>query len=162
MAKGEISNGWIGSSGGGAKGVQCDQYQTGIGYKHTEKRQKSATFGLPQYTGKTAEHFSIYNSICECSQNQIQTTSVELKIHPPTIQEKAWAMEYLIRKSLQMNYGQEIAGLSKGKGLPEKSRIESLKPFIDEQGILRVGGRLERSELNFERNTLLSFRMEHA
>lgn len=76
--------------------------------------------------------------------------SVRSEIHPPTVQEKTWAMEYFIRKSQQMHYGKEIAGLSKGKGLPERSRIESLKPMLDDKGILRVGGRLEKSELAYD------------
>lgn len=34
--------------------------------------------------------------------------------------------------------------------LPEKSRIESLLPVLDDDGILRVGGRLDRAETDYE------------
>lgn len=76
--------------------------------------------------------------------------SAKLEIHPPTFQEKTWAMEYFVRKTQQLHYGKEIAGLSNSKGLPEKSKIETLKPILDDKGILRVGGRLEKSKLDYE------------
>jgi len=42
----------------------------------------------------------------------------------------------------------EIDGLE-GKGLTNKSKIIGLNPFLDENGLIRVGGRLHRSKLTF-------------
>ncbi|XP_055839551.1 uncharacterized protein LOC129907395 isoform X1 [Episyrphus balteatus] len=71
-------------------------------------------------------------------------------VAPPTLREKAEAMEYLIRKNQQASYNKEITALRAGKQLPDKSPIEGLKPIIDEHGLLRFGGRLGRSEVDYE------------
>ncbi|XP_066934407.1 uncharacterized protein [Clytia hemisphaerica] len=42
------------------------------------------------------------------------------------------------------------AALQKQNHVSEHSPISSLNPFIDESGVLRVGGRLRRSNLNFQ------------
>lgn len=34
--------------------------------------------------------------------------------------------------------------------MPERSKLEQLKPIMDEDGLLRLGGRLDRSELDYE------------
>lgn len=71
-------------------------------------------------------------------------------VMPPTNKERTEAMIYLIRKTQQMHISAEVAALSKKDRLPEKSKLASLNPIIDENGILRLGGRLDRSELDYE------------
>lgn len=75
---------------------------------------------------------------------------IELKAFPPTLEEKAEAMEYLLRKSQQQYFNKEITALKQGKRIPEKSKLESLNPTLDKEGLLRLGGRIGRSELNYE------------
>lgn len=75
---------------------------------------------------------------------------IQIKVNPPTLEEKAGAMQYLLRKAQQEYFNKELTALNLGKGVPEKSPIESLNPILDRNGLLRVGGRLERSELNYE------------
>lgn len=72
------------------------------------------------------------------------------KVSPPTNEEKAQAMDYLIRKAQQEYYNKEITALTDGDGLPEKCKIETLNPILDKECLLRVGGRIGRSELNYE------------
>ncbi|XP_055918311.1 uncharacterized protein LOC129950394 [Eupeodes corollae] len=72
------------------------------------------------------------------------------EVMPPTREEKAGAMEYLIRISQQEYYNREITALKAGKALPEKSKIISLKPILDKNNILRVGGGVGRSEIDYE------------
>jgi len=38
-----------------------------------------------------------------------------------------------------------------GKGSTIKSKIVNLSPFLDDQGLIRVGGRLQRSDVTFSR-----------
>ena len=42
-----------------------------------------------------------------------------------------------------MRHGEEVS-------LPSSSKISNLDPFIDENEVLRVGGRIKRSNLNTE------------
>ena len=56
----------------------------------------------------------------------------------------------LIRISQHACFPDEIARLSKGKPIQRESRLLTLSPFIDEQGHLRVGGRLQNSTLEFD------------
>lgn len=72
------------------------------------------------------------------------------KVISPTNREKAQAMEYLLRKAQQEYYNREITALESGEKLPEKCKVNSLNPVLDTEGILRVGGRIGRSELNYE------------
>lgn len=78
------------------------------------------------------------------------TRSVETIPHPPTEKEKAWAMEYFIRKAQQQFFKAEYSALKNGKCLPDKSKLEPLKPILDDRGIMRLGGRLDRSHLDYE------------
>ncbi|XP_055840380.1 uncharacterized protein LOC129907978 [Episyrphus balteatus] len=58
---------------------------------------------------------------------------------------------HLLKKEQEKYFSKEIACIEKDWCLPEKSRIESLKPILDGKMILRVGGRLERAEMEYER-----------
>ncbi|GFV53420.1 hypothetical protein TNCV_2205561 [Trichonephila clavipes] len=44
---------------------------------------------------------------------------------------------------------EEIRSIKKQISLPSKSPLRSLHPFIDEHGLVRVGGRLQNSQLRF-------------
>ena len=59
------------------------------------------------------------------------------------------AVFFLIKNSQRDIHGAEIDLLSSGRTLPLKHHLSKLSVFIDDQGILRVGGRLRRSELPF-------------
>lgn len=75
---------------------------------------------------------------------------IQTEFDPPTGEEKATAMAYFLRKTQQAYYNMEITALKNGKKITGKSKIQPLKPIMDQDGILRVGGRLERSELDYE------------
>ena len=47
------------------------------------------------------------------------------------------------------SFHEEISHLKKGKPIPGNSRLATLSPFIDKNGLLRVGGRLSNSDLDF-------------
>ena len=54
-----------------------------------------------------------------------------------------------VRIIQSLTYPLEIAALSQGNHIPNKSPILSLRPFLDNTGLIRVGGRLEHSLLPF-------------
>lgn len=78
------------------------------------------------------------------------TRSVDRTIAPPTRQEKANAMEYFIKKSQQEYYNAELTALRNHKRLPDKTKLEPLKPILDSRGVMRVGGRLDRADAKYE------------
>lgn len=62
----------------------------------------------------------------------------------PSIEEKAQAMRYFIKYQQQLDFAKEIIGETKG------SKLEPLLPFLDENGILRMGGRLRHAKYPFD------------
>ncbi|XP_055590106.1 uncharacterized protein LOC129742256 [Uranotaenia lowii] len=68
---------------------------------------------------------------------------------PLTVEEIQGAERKLIRYTQHQAYDAEITALQKGDSLPEKSKLWPLTPFLD-GGLLRVGGRLARSNLPYE------------
>lgn len=59
------------------------------------------------------------------------------------------ACKRLIRIAQTESFPEEVIRLNANKPLPSKSKLLSLSPFVDEIGILRVGGRLKHSELAY-------------
>lgn len=82
------------------------------------------------------------------------------------------AFTKLIHISQTNAYPLEYNALLKKRPLDKKSKILSLNPFLDNKGLLRVGGRISNSSFNFEKKfpiilsskqrlTLLIFEHEH-
>ncbi|GFX88959.1 hypothetical protein TNCV_2852591 [Trichonephila clavipes] len=79
------------------------------------------------------------SSICS---SHINTTSL-------TFSETKTAEETIIRWVQGFCFQEEIQSIKKQISLPPKSPLRSLHPFIDEHGLVRVGGRLQNSQLRF-------------
>ncbi|KAG8194788.1 hypothetical protein JTE90_017229 [Oedothorax gibbosus] len=58
------------------------------------------------------------------------------------------AQTYWIRATQQRHYKEEVADLSKGKELDKSSTVRSTNPFLDKQGLLRLKGRLQFSNVS--------------
>ena len=71
----------------------------------------------------------------------------EKRSGPITATELEAANRVLIISTQSIAFSKEIHALKNGENLNLKSRLIPLKPFLDKQGILRVGGRLIHSEL---------------
>ena len=55
-----------------------------------------------------------------------------------------------IQATQKQSFLEEISLLQRGKEINSQSQIQSLSPFLDDKGILRVGGRLHMTNWNFE------------
>ena len=55
-----------------------------------------------------------------------------------------------IYNSQQATFMEEISAIRRGRSLSTNNPLTKLNPFIDTNGILRVGGRLENSGLSYE------------
>lgn len=64
-----------------------------------------------------------------------------------TCKERNDSILHLVRITQQISFPTEIASLQKGDVL--KSQLRRLSPFVDSQGLLRVGGRLTNAELPY-------------
>ena len=60
------------------------------------------------------------------------------------------ARSELLRQEQRRAFPDEWRALMKGKRVPRNSRVYNLSPFVDKDGLLRVGGRLEMSDLQYE------------
>ncbi|XP_062598507.1 uncharacterized protein LOC134259932 [Saccostrea cucullata] len=64
--------------------------------------------------------------------------------------------KHIIREVQREVFGEEIRCITEGRELNKNNSLMKLNPFIDCDGILRVGGRLKHSELNVnERNPIV-------
>ncbi|GBM42553.1 hypothetical protein AVEN_140270-1 [Araneus ventricosus] len=70
------------------------------------------------------------------------------KFGPVKAAERVRAENSLIRMVQEGKFQEEIKDLKRGKSVSNKSKLSSLNVFIDENGILKVGGRLKHSKLN--------------
>ncbi|UYV72339.1 hypothetical protein LAZ67_9002691 [Cordylochernes scorpioides] len=67
---------------------------------------------------------------------------------PLTTRELTKAIQVLVKSIQQVEFCTEIKLLKSNKQLPLSNQLTSLNPFLDTQGLLRVGGRLKYSYLN--------------
>lgn len=94
--------------------------------------------------------FEAYSSIWKL--RRIASYFLRLKISNhfkgiPGVIEMRQADTYLIKTAQASGYTQEILDLKNGRPLNAKNRLLSLNPFLDDAGILRVGGRLQRPNI---------------
>ena len=99
--------------------------------------------------------------------NKRKTPSSSLKNNknacpvPPLAEELREAEIWLIRREQAKYFGKEVESpkkaerysvenLSKGNPIPKTSSLYSLTPFLDEDDLIRLGGRIERSLLPFD------------
>ncbi|XP_049882518.1 uncharacterized protein LOC126378330 [Pectinophora gossypiella] len=71
------------------------------------------------------------------------------------------SLNYLIKQHQIECFSTEINLLSNNKCLPSKSRLLSLRPFLDEHGILRVGGRIQQASENYEKKHPILLESKH-
>ncbi|KAL0902136.1 hypothetical protein ABMA27_000080 [Loxostege sticticalis] len=67
-----------------------------------------------------------------------------------SVQELKQSLNLIIHKAQLEMFPSEYAILKSGKALPNKNRLISLSPFLDENGIIRVGGRIQNSPYSFD------------
>ena len=80
----------------------------------------------------------------------------DIKVNPLTVDDLQRAETQIIKYVQKQNFSKEIVMLKRGKCLPKSNSIYKLEPFLDDDGIIRVGGRLCNAPLNVTaRNQIL-------
>ena len=82
----------------------------------------------------------IYNSRHLKSERRVGTLLVE---------EIEQARKFWIHATQAESFPQEVTALKSKQHVSSKSKLISLSPFLDEHGIVRVGGRIERADIPF-------------
>lgn len=67
-----------------------------------------------------------------------------------THDERKKATEFWIKFEQNKTFAKEVRCIKEGDTLPSKSTIISLRPFLDENGLLRVGGRIGKAHAAYE------------
>ena len=64
-----------------------------------------------------------------------------------TVQEIQEAKTLLFKWIQHEEFGADILALTQNQPLSKKSKLLSLTPFLDERGIMRIGGRLSKADI---------------
>ena len=70
-----------------------------------------------------------------------------LQPEPLTVPQITEAEEYLYRQSQQRSFGDELYRLTTSQLVKRNSRLKAVNPFINQKGVLCVGGRLSNSSV---------------
>ncbi|XP_045778087.1 uncharacterized protein LOC123875994 [Maniola jurtina] len=103
--------------------------------------------------------------------NNCRKSKSDRLLGPLTLGEKQQAFNTLIKLS-QFECFPEYYTIALGKPLPTKNKLLSLSPFVDDSGLLRVGGRIKNGNFSFDKKhpilitsthplTKLIFQSEH-
>ncbi|KMQ88470.1 integrase core domain protein [Lasius niger] len=79
---------------------------------------------------------------------RICTKKNEVKALGPLSPEVEYARKCIIRKEQRTAFCEELKALRRGIEISHKSSVRAMNPFLDEDDILRVGGRLKHSEFH--------------
>ena len=69
---------------------------------------------------------------------------------PRTVEELLQAEAIIIKTVQKEAYKEELACIANGKEIPRNSTLKKLDPYLDAEGLLRIGGRLKHAALEYE------------
>lgn len=94
------------------------------------------------------EQFSSWKRLLRAITKRIQVTRTFSKTHKVDAVDARWqAKTVVICCVQQQSHGEELNCLRDRIQLSKKSPLRTLNPFIDEDGLLRIGGRLINADL---------------
>ncbi|XP_072932542.1 uncharacterized protein [Epargyreus clarus] len=80
-----------------------------------------------------------------------KTRGPKITINYLTAKELRDTLTIWIKECQSNNFNDEIKLVKENKNLPKGSKLKTLNPFLDNDGVLRVGGRLSHSRLNINK-----------
>lgn len=69
---------------------------------------------------------------------------------PLRVEEFKRSMQVILMLVQKQEFQEEISQLSRRREIPSKSKVISLRPYLDNDGLLRVGGRLRNTQLDYD------------
>ena len=82
---------------------------------------------------------------------RIAVKRAEKKLDTLSIDDLEGLIDCWISQAQLTSFGEEIDTIKKGKTIPKSSKLLSLPPFVDSQGLLRVGGRISEAKLHYSK-----------
>lgn len=102
-----------------------------------------------QFNSARFERFSSWKKLLQAIGKLIQVTRTYSKTHIGDVVDARWQAKTVVIRCVQQEfYGEELKCLEDGIQLSKKSQLRKLNPFIDEDGLLRIGGRLTNADLS--------------
>jgi len=104
------------------------------------------------------EKFSTWKSLVRAFsilRRFVKSRGVNKVIPPASVDENIQTETFLLQTVQNEAFMCEISALNQKQAVSGRSSIESLSPFLNEQGILRVGGRLSQSAVDFNHKHLI-------
>lgn len=80
---------------------------------------------------------------------------------PITMKELRLAETMIIKIVQRESFIDEMSDMQKGKTLSKKSKLINLSPFLDDKGILRVGGRLKNANIPYSAKNQMLLPHDH-
>lgn len=153
--------------------LTISQLNTLIELKHAEVSLFSASKGCPIQFKRFSKYTHLVRTVAydlrftnNCRENKLSRAFKCL-----SVQEIERALLAVVKFVQQEQFLAEIQCITNNTNLPTKSKIIGFNPFIDENGLIRVGGKLTASNLEYDRKhpillqrhqfTKLLFRYEH-
>ena len=146
--------------------------------KHTSKRHGLGAERFSRFSSLSSLQRTIANLIVlvkEFKRRKVKThdlrerkpvtTKNEVQLRDPTLKELQQAMAVIVKAAQEEVFGEELKSrshahfsgmessrerISERKSVMKKSALYRLDPFVDDNGILHVGGRLQRARLEYK------------
>jgi len=103
---------------------------------------------LPAKPYRPLENFSSYTLLVRTFARMVRLCRLESQSPPLTAEETSHAENIVVHWVQQEVYAEELRLLRRQQPLPPTHKLTPLNPFIAEDGILRVGGRLHYAEIS--------------
>ena len=106
--------------------------------------------GLVERIERFSDWFQAKKAVSNCFKFM---SACKSGVTPPgghTVETLKHAEHVIIKAAQQESFREELQALRRSKAVPEKSTIYKLDPFLDQGGILRVGGRLAKSYMTID------------
>ena len=82
-----------------------------------------------------------------CRNSRLKKDSGRRSGGPLSAPEIEAAEEHILKEAQRVALAAELRAISKGCPLPKESQLQHLSPYVDERGLLRVGGRLNKAPI---------------
>ncbi|XP_075235531.1 uncharacterized protein LOC142332803 [Lycorma delicatula] len=112
------------------------------------------TSNITDYTEKFSSLSKLIRVITYCFrfiQNIKHKSTNDRKFDALSSNELEFTLEFFIHQSQLAYFKSEINDLQNQCFISKQSKLSLLDPFLDYKGLLRVGGRLEHSNLSFDK-----------
>lgn len=126
-----------------------------IFHKLPEVKQLKSFIASQDLDFKFIEKFSSINKIIRIMSHCLRfikcmKTKTKAKEHTFTIEEVNKSTTMIIKIIQKKHFRHDLERLSSGKEVRKSSSIKSLAPFIDQEGLIRVGGRIGNSKRTYD------------